>query len=150
MNLEVVDVIVMQRRNDSLIPEISINELPDGNIQTFFLSIIHPFDLFEENLYRCEIYRSDNDCYLFKDVHHILNDSLSENIWLDEIQSVIKGKAIHPETYTLFDYALESFQYSVTEDYKKDEKYFKSLLNGLEVRHILGHSMLTETEICIL
>ena len=49
-----------------------------------YKSLIKPFDLLNDQLYRIEIIESDSN-YLFLDFHHIICDGTSEAIILNDI-----------------------------------------------------------------
>ena len=68
---------VMQERHDDEKAVVSIETLNEEPDAAFFSQRVHPFNLFNDRLYRIEIYQAPQNVYLFADIHHIIYDGLS-------------------------------------------------------------------------
>ena len=120
------EVMLQRRDEDTYRCNItSLNSKPDIG---FFQSCVHPFNLFEDSLCRFEIYTHGEDIYLFRDIHHIITDGLSNARLTSEIFKAYSGEAIEPETFTAFDRAVEEFEIKQTSIYALAEGYYKNLL----------------------
>lgn len=94
-------------------------------------SFIKPFDLFNEALYRFEIYNDEedgeNDVYLLLDINHMIFDAYSFNIFMDDLLKAYNGKKLANEKFNAYDYALEeinnenSAKYNISYEYYKDK-----------------------------
>ncbi len=124
---------VMQLRRDEDEPVITMTDLETEPDNAFFAARVRPFDLFNDTLYRLEIYRTSDSLYLFSDFHHIIFDGGSELVFNSELQRALRGEALETETYTAFDHALDEWAVSQTDAYADGEKYFAGLLSEFAV-----------------
>ena len=93
---------VLQKREDSLSCKTQI--INGMNRET----LVRPYMLFNEQLFRFEIYRTCEGNYLFLDLHHIIADGTSLAIILNDINRVYSGEKLEQETYTSYDLALDN------------------------------------------
>lgn len=87
-------------------------------------------------MFRSEIYVTENKKYLLTDFHHIIADGNSYDIIFADINKSYIGKKLESETYTGFDAALDEEQQIKDGKYKKAEKYFDSIFEGLETESL--------------
>ena len=121
--------ILQQRRDDApvVITTTQLNHEPD---KTDFEQRVKPFNLLGEDLYRLEIIQSPSKCYLFVDIHHIVNDGVSRLIFSEDLQRALKQETLTPEGSTAYDYALEEKRLLEGEQFKAAEAYFDNMLSG--------------------
>lgn len=93
---------VLQKRNDGLSYKTPI--LNGMNRDT----LVRPYMLFNEQLFRFEIYRTCDGNYLFLDLHHIVADGTSLAIIINDINRAYSGEKLEPEGYTSYDLALDN------------------------------------------
>ena len=67
---------VMQECHDDEEAVVSIETLNEEPDTAFFGQRMRPFNLFNDRLYRIEIYQAPQNVYLFADIHHIIYDRL--------------------------------------------------------------------------
>lgn len=89
--------------------------------------LVRPFGLFHEPLFRFEIYRTHDGCYLFLDVHHLIADGTSLAIILSDIGRAYAGETLAQETYTAYDAALDQERAVQEAAYERAEEYFTSI-----------------------
>ncbi len=130
---------VMQIRRDEAAVEVSFTELTEKPTSEFFQNRVRPFDLFNDNLYRLELYKYDTYTYLFMDIHHIVFDGASNFLFRSELEKAYSGITLDKETFTAFDRALYEQEYMDSEAFKNSEAYFDSILGGAEVA-VYSHS----------
>ena len=121
---------VMQKPMYDKAPVVSLTELDREPDQAFFQSRVLPFDLFAERLYRLEVYVFESCAWLFSDIHHIVYDGLSANVFWEEIHRALAGKGLRGETLTAFDFALYEKELQGSEGYAKAKTYFLGLAEG--------------------
>ncbi len=124
---------VVLLRHDEEEPIINVSELTIEPDETFFNERVRPFDLFNDSLYRLEIYQSPTAVYLFSDIHHIVFDGGSESVLATDIVRALRGELVEKETYTAFDNALHEKALREAPAYVESEKYFDSLLDKFAV-----------------
>ncbi|MBR3458274.1 MAG: hypothetical protein IKH16_09015 [Selenomonadaceae bacterium] len=121
---------VMQKPMYDKAPVVSLTELDREPDQAFFQSRVLPFDLFAERLYRLEVYVFESCAWLFSDIHHIVYDGLSANVFWEEIHRALAGEGLRGETLTAFDLALYEKELQGSEGYAKAKTYFLGLAEG--------------------
>ena len=104
---------VLQKRNDGLSYKTPI--LNGMNRDT----LVRPYMLFNEQLFRFEIYRTCDGNYLFLDLHHIVADGTSLAIIINDINRAYSGEKLEPEGYTSYDLALDNRDALAGDIYKK-------------------------------
>ena len=74
--------------------------------------------------------------YLFTDFHHIIADGNSYDIIFANINRACMGEKLEKESYTGFDAALDEEQQMKEGKYKKAEKYYDSIFEGIETESL--------------
>ena len=90
-------------------------------------TLVRPYMLFNEQLFRFEIYRTCDGNYLFLDLHHIVADGTSLAIIINDINRAYSGEKLEPEGYTSYDLALDNRDALAGDIYKNAENYYKSV-----------------------
>ena len=124
---------VMQERHDNEQPAVSIQTLQEDPDMAFFSHRMRPFDLFNDRLYRIEIYQAPQHVYLFADIHHIIYDGLSSDVFLQSVLTAYDGKPLQPETVTAYDFALYEQAMKQTPVYERAQQYFETLTASANV-----------------
>ena len=73
---------------------------------------------------------------MFTDFHHIIADGNSYDIIFEDINKAYCGEKLESETYTGFDAALDEEQQMKEGKYKKAEKYYDSIFEGVETESL--------------
>lgn len=60
-----------------------------------------------ESLYHIELYKVNEDKYLFFDVAHIISDGTSMSILLEDMNRLYNGETLEPENYTYYDFLID-------------------------------------------
>ena len=115
---------VLQKRDDHLGYKTQI--LNEMNRET----LVRPYMLFNEQLFRFEIYRTCNGNYLFLDIHHIIADGTSLGIILNDINRAYSGETLEKEKYTSYDLALDNRDALKSDVYENAEKYYRSVFEN--------------------
>ena len=119
---------------DEFIPDII--QSTNSEFETVKENLVRPFKLEKGRLFRAEIYLTDDKKYLFTDFHHIIADGNSYDIILADINKAYMGEELEKETYTGFDAALDEEQQMKEGKYKKAEKYYDSIFEGIETESL--------------
>ncbi len=98
--------------------------------------LVRPFKIQEERLFRMEIYETESKNYLFIDLHHIIADGSSCDIFFKDLNDAYQGKGVKAETYTGFDAALDEEQEIENGRYKKAALYYDGIFAGLETESL--------------
>ncbi|WP_370792849.1 condensation domain-containing protein [Blautia sp.] len=98
--------------------------------------LVRPFKLEKGRLFRAAIYVTEDKKYLFTDFHHIIADGNSYDIIFEDINQAYMGEKLEKESYTGFDAALDEEQQMKEGKYKKAEKYYDSIFEGIETESL--------------
>ena len=115
---------VLQKRNDAFTYKTQI--INGMNRET----LVRPYMLFNEQLFRFEIHRTCDGNYLFLDIHHIVADGTSLGIILNDINRAYSGEKLEVEEYTSYDLALDNRDALASDAYKNAENYYKSVFEN--------------------
>ena len=122
------DAVVQQPHGDEK-AEVTVTVLEEEPDSGFFQSRIQPFDLFNDRLYRFEIYVTPGQVYLFSDIHHIVYDGLSIAIFMEDVRRIYAGEEAEGETLTAFDLALYEEEQHGSEAWQNAQKRYDLLLS---------------------
>ncbi|GAA5819488.1 MAG: non-ribosomal peptide synthetase partial [Methanobrevibacter sp. CfCl-M3] len=86
---------------------------------------VKPFNIFEPPLFRFELYYYNGEVKLLMDIHHLITDAFSLNIFLDDLISYYFNNNLNKKEYDYFDYSLETFARDSSKTNKNLIKYFK-------------------------
>ena len=123
---------LQQVRRDGLQADVEVTELENAPSAEFFQSLVRPFDLLEDVLYRFHIYVHAGETWLFMDIHHIIYDGLSGGVFTGDIRRALAGEKLRGETLTAFDFALYEQTLRESGDWAEARKYFDALVEGAE------------------
>ena len=60
-------------------------------------SLVQPFDLLKDQLFRMRLFRDAEHLYYFQDIHHIISDGTSRQVLLADIEKAYNGEALENE-----------------------------------------------------
>ena len=120
--------------NDTFVPEVI--ETTNAKFEHLKEELVRPFKLEKGCLFRAEIYFTEDRKYLFTDFHHIIADGNSYDIIFADINKAYMGEKLEKESYTGFDAALDEEQQMKEGKYKKAEKYYDSIFEGIETESL--------------
>ena len=96
-------------------------KMTDEELERSKASFVMPFDLMGERLFRVRLIETGSSKYLFMDFHHLIFDGSSLIILIADIEKILKGEEIEPESFTAFD-AADAEQVSRQSDAWKSAK----------------------------
>ncbi len=105
--------------------DIPVREMSAGEFEEYKYKFIRPFDLANGPTVRFEIIKADG-LILLSDMHHLVSDGSSMDMFYDQLVSVIDGEEIEDETYSYADYVAEE---EITDE---AEKFFEKQLSEAE------------------
>ncbi len=123
---------IRQRRTDRTLSESEIEEVRCGSVEELIDDLVVPFDIQKEDLFRFKLITTDSGNYLFYDIHHIVFDGGSKNIFLRDISAAYRGETLEPERYSGYEAALVEEKLRASEHYQASKEYYTRLLDGVE------------------
>jgi len=134
LKMRIVDIngkVMMERRDEAEVAVCVIKVRKEPG-REFFNTLVKPFDLKNDDLYRLAIYEYDGKVFLFSDFHHCVIDGTSINIFWDDLARAYDGEELKPETFTAYDQALEE-QLVAGEALKDEDVYFETLMGSKNI-----------------
>ena len=123
---------IVQLRRDDAPVQVSVSTVDSEPDRDFFQQRVRPFNLFDDDLYRLEIYTCGGRTWLFRDFHHIVTDGLSDAVFFRDLLAALQGTQPREEQATAFDYALYEEQLMATDRYEEARHYFDALVSETE------------------
>lgn len=106
-------------------PEIDVKEMSAEEFASYRTGFVRPFSLTSEPLARFEIISADR-LYLFMDIHHLITDGASIDIFMRQLCTCLDGEEIEKEDFTYFDYIADE---KITPE---TEKFFEERMADCE------------------
>ena len=128
-----VDGEVVLQRNDQDPVEVKVSELNEEPENSYFQKRVLPFHLLGDQLYRLEVIKTPHKTYLFFDVHHIIFDGLSIEVFMRDLRRAYDGYTLSTESIQTFDYMLYEQCHQDNGKMKKAEKWMDMLLTDTQV-----------------
>lgn len=108
---------------------VTVSEAEMPEIKSAF---VRPFPLFGESLFRSKIVSTEQNTYLLMDVHHIVFDGTSLDLFLRELTNAYQGNLLEKESYTCFDAAQSEKEKENSEEYHVAKVFFDDLMQNGE------------------
>lgn len=106
-----------------------LDRMPDAD---FFQSKIRPFHLYNDVLFRCEIFKYLDTVYMLMDNHHIIFDGMSAMVMMEDIRKAYAGEKLDGEEYSALDHALYEKDLLESDGFEKAELWFDTLIGDSE------------------
>ena len=112
--------------------QIAQNNLGEVGIEQYMTEFVKPFNLRQGPLYRMEIVTTQEDVYLLADVHHLIFDGASFDLFLDQLCDQMNGKKIEPESFTYADFVTAQKESESGAEYSQARDFFQERLGRIE------------------
>ncbi|MCP4153150.1 MAG: amino acid adenylation domain-containing protein, partial [bacterium] len=100
-------------------------------------AFLTPFDLSRTPLFRVEILQVDEEIhYILTDMHHILTDTTSNNIWLNDVVTLYAGLELDPLKIQFKDYSIAQAKLLVPEETARLKGYWLDKLRDLKITRL--------------
>ena len=106
-------------------------EADENTLKDVIYSFKRPFDLAKAPLFRVGLVKLNDGKYLLLyDMHHIITDGLSMEVFLDEFGKIYKGEKLNELLIQYKDFSQWQNELNKSEFMKKQEEYWLSTLSG--------------------
>ena len=112
--------------------EIPVKQMSEEELTPYKQDFVKPFDLSKGPLYRFEIVTAEKQTYLLMDVHHLVFDGGSVDIFLQQLCSIMNGETIEDEDQSYAAYVTVEKTAEGGEDYLAAKEFFKDRLAAVE------------------
>ena len=112
--------------------EIPVKQMSMEELARYKQDFVKPFDLSKGPLYRFEIVTTEQQTWLLMDVHHLVFDGGSTDIFLQQLCSLLDGGTIEEETQDYAAYVMAEKNAEGGADYQAAADFFKDRLAAVE------------------
>ena len=112
--------------------EIPVKQMCEEELAQYKHDFVKPFDLGKGPLYRFEIVTTEKQTFLLMDVHHLIFDGSSVDIFLQQLCSIMNEESIEDEDQRYADYVMTEKAAEGGADYQSAKEFFKNRLSAVE------------------
>ena len=112
--------------------EVPLKQMSEEELAQYKQDFVKPFDLGTGPLYRFEIVTTEKQTYLLMDVHHLVFDGGSVDIFLQQLCNLMNGETIEDEDQNYADYVMSEKAAEGGADYQAAADFFKERLSVVE------------------
>ena len=128
---DVIQTIDEKMMNEAHI-DVPEKELEEAQMDVFKHEFVQPFNLQKDLLFRFVIVRTEQNLYLLSDIHHLVCDGASYDLFIHEICDLLEGKEIEPEMCSYPQFVAEQKAAQEGESFKAAQAFFAERLTGIE------------------
>jgi hypothetical protein len=93
---------------------------------------VRPFNLSKDRLFRLAVIHTEKALYLYCDIHHLVCDGYSYDLFIHEICDLMDGKEIEPEMCSYNQFVIEQKAAEKGEAFAEAAEFFKQRLGEVE------------------
>ena len=108
------------------------NSMTEAQLADYKREFVRPFNLKQGPLYRFEIVTTEEHVCLLADIHHLVIDGGSLNVFLHQLCSLMDGEPIEAEDLTFASFVAEEKAAESGADYREARNFFHSQLGECE------------------
>ena len=126
------DDTIVQTTKDCQPIKVSITEISEEDLTKYKNNFVQPFNLQHSPLCRFEVVKTPTAVYLLFDIHHLIFDGGSADLFIRQICSVLEGKNIDKENYTYFDFVNDQKRAENSDTFRSSQRFFTEKLQTCE------------------
>ena len=123
---------IVQIVDDTLTPEVPIEEMSPEQLATYKNEFVQPFNLQKAPLYRFKIVRAGDLVHLLMDIHHLVFDGGSADLFIRQVNAALEGKDVEAETYSYLDFAIDQQKAEESDTFSAAQQFFAERLQTCE------------------
>ncbi len=123
---------IVQTTDGSVSPEIPLSVMKPEELDSYKNEFVRPFNLQKPPLYRFEIVKTNDTVHLLMDIHHLVFDGGSADLFIRQLNAALEGQDTEKETYTYLDFVTDQQQSEDTEAFRASQQFFAEKLQTCE------------------
>ncbi len=123
---------IVQTLADRVPVEVPITEMNEEALAIYKNEFVRPFNLQKAPLYRFEVVKTVRGVHLLMDVHHLVFDGGSADLFIRQVASILDGGTIENEEYTYLDFVSDQQAAEDSETFKAAQQFFAEKLQTCE------------------
>ena len=112
--------------------DVPVSTMGEEEHLAFRRGFVRPFNLAKDRLFRFEIINTEKAVFLYCDIHHLLCDGYSYDLFIHEICSLMDGNDIEPEMCSYARFVSEQKEAEKGEAFAAAADFFKQRLSDVE------------------
>ena len=92
---------IVQTYHPEMLTDIEVEKISETEFDELKDDLIRPFKMIGSRMYRCRIFETEKEGYLFFDVHHTVFDGTSGKVFMENIAQAYNGEDIAQDYYYL-------------------------------------------------
>jgi hypothetical protein len=121
---------IVQKYVPDSLRDIKVEKISEFEFDSLKDTLVQPFKVIGGSLYRCRVFETEKNGYIFFDVHHTLFDGTSLKLFMGNVGKIYMGMMPDPDYYYLMLQNRENEQN--TDFYEESKKYFEDTYDGIE------------------
>ena len=121
---------IVQRYSPETLRDITVEKMSEFEFDCMKDTLVQPFKIIGGSLYRCRVFETEKNGYVFFDVHHTLFDGTSLKLFMGNVGKLYMGMMPEPDYYYLMLQNREDAEKSAF--YEESKQYFESNYDGIE------------------
>ena len=119
---------LMQHYDETLPITVPVEMIAEEDAAHVLQKLIQPFRLLNEPLYRARLFETEKSVYLFIDMHHMISDGISMQVFVEHLTRAYEGEALPEDLYYLF--VRDKFKKHISGAPSEERAYFESRYGG--------------------
>ena len=107
-------------------------ELQEAQLEAYRAEFVRPFNLSKDQLFRFSIVQTEKALYLYCDMHHLVCDGASYDVFFNELCALLNGGTIEPEMCSYAEFVAEEQAAEDSAEYAAAKEFFHSQLAQVE------------------
>ena len=123
---------IIQTLEGCVSTEVPVTEMTYDKLSAYKNEFVRPFNLQKAPLYRFEVIKTERGTHLLMDIHHLVFDGGSADIFIRQLCDTLNGDQIEKEGYSYLDFAFDQQKAEDTEDFRQAHQFFAEMLHTCE------------------
>lgn len=119
---------VIQKIEPQSLANVEIEEIQAKDLEKLTRTLLKPFAMFRQPLFRTKIFKCGETIYFYFDMHHIISDGTSIGILLEDIAKAYRGEEIGKDYY--YSYLLKEYENINSAEYIATKKYYQDIFGN--------------------
>ena len=112
--------------------DIRQSRLSSAEMEKYKVDFVKPFNLRQGPLYRMEIVTTEQDICLLADVHHLIFDGGSLDVFMNQLCDLMNAREIEPEAFSYADFVADEKAAENSPSYQEAKDFFNERLGKVE------------------
>ena len=107
-------------------------DLQEAQLDAYRAEFVQPFNLSKDQLFRFSIVQTEKALYLYCDMHHLVCDGASYDVFFNELCALLNGGTIEPEMCSYAEFVADEQAAEDSAEYAAAKEFFHSQLAEVE------------------